>query len=154
MIFKGLAMALLVLPFAATAASGIDVEKDRPFPEQKAEVQAALADGETYAEINPQDRSAVLGALERIEFELESAGGIDVLDREAQVRVFNDQELVNNLLTRAGEDSRLVCRRSRKVGSHFPTNVCQTVAEQRRLREASQDQMKQLNSHRMLPPGG
>jgi hypothetical protein len=58
------------------------------------------------------------------------------------VRVFNDQEVVNTLLTQARADSRLVCDRSRPTGSHRRQTKCQTVAERRRRMESDQDHLQ------------
>jgi hypothetical protein len=55
--------------------------------------------------------------------------------------VFNDQALINAILTQAGEDSRLVCTRERPVGSRRPITHCVTVAEKRRHREEVQNEM-------------
>ncbi|HUH90339.1 MAG TPA: hypothetical protein VLZ76_06750, partial [Lysobacter sp.] len=42
---------------------------------------------------------------------------------------------LNQILARAADDSRLVCRRERPTGSKMPVNLCKTVAERRRVRE-------------------
>src|SRR3970040_319822 len=81
------------------------------YAEQKAEVEAALADGGTYAEIDPMKRQEVAGALDRIAEILEATGDVEALTAEQKVKVFNDQELINTILTRAGEDSRIIWRR-------------------------------------------
>jgi hypothetical protein len=54
----------------------------------------------------------------------------------------NDEQLVDNILQHAAADSRMVCRREQKIGSHFPVNVCKTVAQQKREQENAQDSMR------------
>ena len=44
-----------------------------------------------------------------------------------------------NTLAKEADDERMVCTREKKVGEFRPTETCMTVAERRRLREASQD---------------
>ncbi|UOV06523.1 hypothetical protein MUU77_15040 [Pseudoxanthomonas sp. F37] len=113
-----------------------------PFERQKEKIIADLGNGETYAEIKPEEQVEVRNALTRISDALQKAGGVDQLSAEDKAKVFNDQELVNTILTRAHEDSRLVCTREKKVGSHRITNTCKTVAERRRDREESQGALR------------
>lgn len=112
-----------------------------PFEKQKEKILADLGEGKTYAEISQSDRIEVRNALNRIGDSLQRAGGVDQLSPEDKVKVINDQELVNTILTRAGEDSRLVCSREKKVGSHRATTQCHTVAQRRRMREESQQEL-------------
>lgn len=130
------------------------VDMSSPFEEQKKSIEADLANGETYSEISRNDRDLVRTALQRISSALASAGSVDALTDGKKAEVFNDQELVNNILTDAGEDSRLVCTREKKVGSHRTTTRCETVAQRRRASEESQKAMRE-NQRVMMPrPGG
>ena len=113
------------------------------FEEQRTAILKDLDGGKIYAEISPKERGDVKEALARISGALQAPSGVQGLNDEEKARVFNDQELVNSILTRAGEESRLVCTREKKVGSHRPTTQCLTVAERRRMAEAGQDLMRQ-----------
>jgi hypothetical protein len=73
------------------------------------------------------------------------------LDDVIKVQVFNDQELVNNPLTEAAEDSRMVCTRERAVGSHMATKVCKTVGQRRLEREQSKDVMRNTMRAKLVP---
>ena len=107
--------------------------------------------GKTYRELSDEDRQSVLEALARMEDRLAGVDRIEQLDKRDQTAVFNDQELVNTLLTKAAADSRLVCKRERFVGSNRTTNVCITVGERQRLAEAAQEQMRGLQRSGVLP---
>ncbi|MCR6662915.1 MAG: hypothetical protein NVV60_07130 [Luteimonas sp.] len=109
------------------------------FLEQRNKVESELADGTTYVEISAQDRDKVRHALDRIQRHLDQSGSLDALRDEARVAVFNDQEVVNTILTQAREDSRVICRRESGTGTRLRKNDCATVAERRRAREAMQD---------------
>ncbi len=129
---------LVLFGFSATCmAQGKSAQLDAkaPFGEQRQSIEAALAAGKVYSEISPQDRSTVMAALARMGQKLGENGVAASLGESDKVQVFNDQELVNTLLTQAQADSRLICRRERVVGSNLPQNVCQTVAERREARE-------------------
>ena len=69
------------------------------------------------------------------------------------LELFNQQEIVNTLLTRAAADSRQVCERIEKTGSHRKTTVCRTVAERERRRRYDQDRL-QNDRKNILPQGG
>ena len=139
----------MLLPAAAVAAadsskpvlsaSSMDAQA---FASQREAIEKDLAEGKTYAEIDPRSRMEVQHALDRIALVLKSRGSVDAMTEDEKARVLNDQDLVNNTLTQAGEDSRLVCTREKKVGSHRTTTNCMTVAERRRAMEQSQNEMQ------------
>jgi hypothetical protein len=112
-----------------------------PFEQQKEKILIELGDGKTYSEISQQERSDVRNALNRIGDSLQRTGGVERLSDDDKAKVFNDQELINTILTRAGEDSRQVCTREKKVGSHRTTTQCYTVAERRRMRDDVQNDL-------------
>ncbi|MFD1041592.1 hypothetical protein [Pseudoxanthomonas kaohsiungensis] len=150
--YKLLMLSVLALaPLAANAnipsdGSAFSPEKgldlSGSFEAQRDAIITALADGKTYAEISVQDRQKVTGSLNRISGLLGDAQSVDQLPQATKVEVFNEQELINTVLTQAREDSRLVCTREKKVGSHRTTNTCKTVAERRRDQEESQNALR------------
>lgn len=137
---------LVALFFAAApalAGSAPLVKADaRTFPSAKAQIEKDLADGKTYGELTATKKREVLAALERIEDVLAEAASVEALPTEAKVKLINDQEFVNTVLTQGREDSRLICRQETKTGSHRRTPKCQTVAERRRELESSQDALR------------
>ena len=142
------------LAFAAsTAHANIDssskkaagkqaVDVTLSFEDQKRAIEADLADGETYSEIAANDRETVTGALQRISSALAKAGGAAGLSETDKAAVINDQELVNTILTRSGDDSRLVCVREKKVGSNRTTTQCSTVGQRRRVAEETRQALQ------------
>jgi len=111
-------------------------------------INEQLADGETYSEISVDDRSKVRAALGRITGAIEVAGGRP-LSPEAETNAFNDQEIVNTILTQAKEDSRLVCERERQMGSNRIVSKCMTVAERNRLRDQGQKAARDLSQRQL-----
>ena len=132
---------LVTASFAAIASTPLGTRLDlkNAFDVQRGAILAALADGETYAEIKTEDRRKVGVALDRIAEVLAGRPSAASLSEAEKVAVFNEQEVVNTILTRARADSRMVCTREKTVGSHRTTNVCYTVAERRRMREQTQN---------------
>lgn len=124
------------------------------FEAQVKALQRDLADGKTYSELGQKQRGDVSAALDRIRSALEAHGGaVDSMPQETKLQVFNDQELVNTVLTKGREDSRLFCTRQTPVGSHRPVTYCKTVAERRRDSEMSQDALRGAQRPAALNPG-
>ena len=146
---RSLLLLVLLVPFAATAKpADLPLQASIPFQVQQQKVRADLQ-GDVYSEISLADRGRVMEALERMS-QVIGNGAADTLPAEKQVAVFNDQELVNGILTKAREDSRLVCRREKTVGSNMPTTHCLTVAERSRMRRESEQNLRQAQDGKLI----
>lgn len=143
----------LLAASSAAFASQQQVTLDKGnFAEQRAVIEKDLADGKTYAEISSADRAKVRESLGRISQRLDGVDSVESLDIQDRVAVFNDQELVNNILTQAASDSRLVCDRDVPTGTRLRKTTCQTVAERNRRREADQDHLLRNVQNGIGPP--
>lgn len=154
---KGLILlaALLVAGPAVAAKGGVvDVEGRASFAEQREQVMADLADGETYAEIALEDRERVVFSLGEMERLLGTHASPGALHPDDRATLMNEQEKVNNILTQASRDSRLVCNRETTVGTRMPTTVCRTVAERRRLQDDSRRSLETPGRSRAKFGGG
>jgi hypothetical protein len=153
--FKELAVALAIVVtpsvFAQGQESALALDVSASFVEQRERIRAEFADGETYSEIAREQQAEVQRALGRIESTLGEAGSVSELTPQERADLMNDQEMVNTILTLAREDSRLVCKRETKVGSHRTTTECATVAQRRKTREQSQSEL-QRGQRTMLRP--
>ncbi|HEY9540647.1 MAG TPA: hypothetical protein VIR05_03305 [Luteimonas sp.] len=135
----------------ATGAVAADRQADSgagpsEFEARMISIREAMDDG-TYGEVSPTDRREVLAALARIRTALGPSGDASRLNERQKLRVFNDQELINNILTSADEDSRLVCRREKKTGTHMASNQCMTVAERQRAADHARDTLLRTPPH-------
>lgn len=139
---------------AQARSSGPVLDVNLSFAEQRDGIQSALADGKTYAEISQDDRSKVMLALNRIGGALERAGSVQQLKGAQKMQVFNDQELVNTVLTRAAADSRMVCKRERPIGSNRIVSQCMTVAQRNRQREEARNDILNRRTLSPLTTGG
>ncbi|HBS55210.1 MAG TPA: hypothetical protein DEA38_05730 [Stenotrophomonas sp.] len=149
---------LLGLSAAAQAASEkpvVQMDRQAPVAEQVRQVEKALDNGE-YAEISADDRAQVRQSLERITLRMGDRQTAQELPPAVQNEVFNDQERINTILTRAHADSRLVCQHTRSTGSNMPKSRCLTVAERRRIEEKGKALLNDQRSYRTLspPPAG
>ena len=116
---------------------------DAPVAEQLAKVERALH-SEDYSELSVADKSRVQAALDRIRTRMAGRERFDQLTPPQKVEVFNDQEVVNTLMTNAKEDSRMVCRSERPIGSNRPQRTCMTVAQRRQATEDARQMKREL----------
>ncbi|WP_433852234.1 hypothetical protein [Stenotrophomonas nitritireducens] len=114
----------------------LPLQAAQPFQPQQLKVRSDLQGGEVYSEISASDRERVIAALDRMSRAV-GDGNVETLPPERRVEVFNDQELVNSVLTKARADSRLICKREKSVGSNMATTQCFTVAERERMKRDS-----------------
>ena len=158
---------LLVLSLALAVSGAALAAKAPPpsvdtgragFADQKAAVEHEILKGDHFAEISDEDKAQVFAALERMDKVMAGHASPAELSEEQKVALINDQELVNALLTKANKDSRIQCRREKKVGSHRTTSTCRTVAEWRRASQNSREDLEKRRSMGdILPqekPGG
>jgi len=146
--YRLLAIAVLAsLPLAAQASAdgkgrdaAVAITADAPVAEQLANVERALG-SEAYSEISMEDKSRVQAAVTRIRNRMGERERIDQLPAQQRTEIFNDQEVVNTIMTRAKADSRMVCRRERATGSNMNKSVCMTVAQRREAMERAKNLM-------------
>ena len=82
-------------------------------------------DSDRYAEITPENKAAVIEALDRIGQRLAKPqrGNQDLVD------IFNDQELINQITTHALVESRIYCERDQPTGTHIIRVVCMSMGK-------------------------
>lgn len=139
LLLTGILAAVAVAP-AFAADQLINLQAAASPAAQLNEIRLAL-NTEDYSEITADDRRTVLDLIGRMERQV-GEGGVETLNEEHKVRLFNWQAQVNTILVGAAEDSRLVCRREQKVGTRMTTTQCATVAQRRKMREAAERELR------------
>lgn len=142
-----LGLIAVALMFGVVANAGAQGGKQPPKSLDREQISASLRSAEAaltsedYSELSSAKRNEVQMALGRIKATLDEYPDQAAIPENRKVALFNDQEMVNTVLMRAKEDSRMICKRERVVGSNRLTSRCMTVAERRRLREEAQDSL-------------
>ena len=139
-----LTLVLVVLATAASAEETTKLSAIEQFEEQKAIILKDIKDDTVYREISYSDANVVRDALNRISASLEGIVDIAEMTEEERGALFNDQELVNTVLTMAENDSRMVCRRRGRLGTNFKTTTCESVKDRRERQEADRLAIDQL----------
>jgi len=123
----------------------------------KADTREAFAPvaAEVLKEMNPDGRYAYVKADERAKVEasladmsklFEQHDSVDAMDKATKVQLFNDQEVVNSILTLRDRD-RLICERGAPTGSRIVTTTCHTYGELQGAQQASRKFMdERLNT--------
>lgn len=133
---------LLLSAGVAQAAKKNDVfVAGKPLAEQIQRIEVEMGDGKTYSELKLEDRSRVREALGRMRITLERFPDESRIPDVAKPDLFNDQQVVNTVLTQAREDSRLICRREKATGSNFAVTQCLTLAERERNKNDAQQRI-------------
>ncbi|WP_416056684.1 hypothetical protein [Stenotrophomonas maltophilia] len=150
-----LLLGLSAVAQAKSEKAVVQMDRQAPVAEQVRQVEQALDDGD-YNEISADDRTAVRQALARITQRMGDRQTVQELPGTLQNEVFNDQERINTILTRAHDDSRQVCQHTRTTGSNMPKSRCLTVAERRRIEEKGKALLNDQRSYQTLspPPAG
>lgn len=106
------------------------------FEEQKATILKDIKDDTIYDEIEYSDVKLVKGALENMTITLSGVTDVTELSDDSKAELFNNQEIVNTILTMAENDSRMVCRRRGTLGTNFKTTTCESMKDRRERQEA------------------
>ena len=137
------AIAVLLLPLTALGETAKLSALDQ-FEQQKATILQDIKDDTVYSEISHKDANIVRDALNRMSENLQGVADLSEMTVDQRAALYNDQELVNTVLTMAENDSRMVCRRRGRLGTNFKTTICETVAERRERQEADRLAIDQL----------
>lgn len=141
-----LAVSPLVLAKEKEPVSRID--NGLPVAEQMAQVEALLVH-EDYAELGADGRRQVREAIANIHRLMDGHESIQQVHPDRRVDIFNEESTINQLMTQAAADSRMICRREKTIGSKLPTQVCATAAA---FRRAASDSQRMLRDRATMEP--
>jgi hypothetical protein len=112
-----------------TAASAADTEFVLPtVPELKQQIATVKTQLPGKRGISAADKQLVSGAIGRIERTLGDTTLYSSLSQSEQLSLVNDFTLIEGLYHGRGEQ-RMVCERSRRVGSNRINTTCKTAAQ-------------------------
>jgi hypothetical protein len=93
-----------------------------------AAVHQQMGQGGRWQYIDNRGRETIDGRFADMQALFNQYGSVDKMDSTAQVRLYNDQEAVNDILTR-DDANRKVCHEEEPIGTHIPQRVCRTYGE-------------------------
>lgn len=118
-----------------------------------AAVRKEMSRGGRFQFVSGKERQAVDARLADMQALFDRFGAVDKMDVDSKIRLFNDQEKINGILTRT-DSNRQICTREMPVGTHFPKMVCQTYGEMRRQQQGDSNfLLRGMLAPRNLPKG-
>lgn len=96
-----------------------------------AAVRKEMSPGGRFEFVSRLERDTVNRRLADMQTLFSQFGAVAKMDADSKVRLYNDQEEINGILTR-NDSNRQICTREVPVGTHFPKMVCETYGELRR----------------------
>lgn len=140
--WKGLLGFLIAVSAAPiVVANEVPLKLSEGYAQQKAAILRDFSGGEVYSEIEKADQETVMNLLNRMETRLGNAASLSDIPEHERASIVTEQEQINQILTKARGDSRMICRRERTVGTHRQVNQCLTVAQRREIRERAQHEL-------------
>lgn len=140
-ILTALLLLTMGLPTVATASSDHPNLSASAILEQQSQIRADVeARRGRYKDMPETKRSDLLARQGRVSRMLEGVTVTTELKELQRIDLFNDLEAIEAIVN-STEDDRMVCERSRPVGTNRTRTVCKTVAERRDEREAAQREM-------------
>lgn len=128
--------------FAAAIAFAADAELSLPtIPELRQQLATVKQELPNKRGVSENEKIQVSNAISRIESTLGDATLYSSLSQSQQTAIVNDFGLVEGVYHNRG-DQRMVCERTKPVGSNrFQTN-CKTAAQWEAIRKRSREQME------------
>ncbi len=123
-----------IAPLAFASQSNLDARSIR---EQQQQIRSeAEARNGRYKDLSEEKRSELFSRLAQVSNLLKEVTLTTELKEAEQIELSNALESISAIVN-AAEDDRMVCERSRPVGSNRMRTVCKTVAQRRIEREAA-----------------
>ncbi|HEX5121612.1 MAG TPA: hypothetical protein VFV97_00095 [Rhodanobacteraceae bacterium] len=104
------------------------------------DVRKEMEPGGRYEQVKARERVTIEQALTDMEGLMQATGGVEHMKQDDKVKLFNDQEVVNAILTKRDND-RVICDNAPKLGSHVRSTGCHTYGQEEDARRGSKDQM-------------
>jgi len=103
-------------------------------------VRKEMEPGGRYEYVKAKERATIEQSLAEMDALFTASGGVENMKQDDKIKLFNDQEVVNSILTRRDKD-RVICEDKPKLGSHVRTTGCHTYGQEEDARRGSKDQM-------------
>jgi hypothetical protein len=118
----------------------VNAETKDKFADVVQSVQREMAHGGKYEFVPPKERAQIDTSFADMTKLFDEYGSVSAMTQDAKVRLFNDQEVVNSILTKRDRD-RVICTNQAPIGSHIPVTSCHTYAQEVEARDGTKRQL-------------
>ena len=114
----------------------INADTKEAFATVVAGVRGEMVDGGKYEFVQTKERVQIDEKFNDMTTLFDQYGTVSAMTQDAKIRLFNDQEVVNSILTKRDRD-RVICTNKAPIGSHIPVTSCHTYAQEVEAREGT-----------------
>lgn len=118
----------------------VNAETKDKFADLAQNVRREMDHGGKYEFVEPAERVRIEKSFEEMTALFDQYGSVSAMNQDTKVRLFNDQETVNAILTKRDRD-RVICTNKAPIGSHIPVTSCHTYAQEVEAHRGTQKQM-------------
>ena len=116
----------------------INADNKDAFATLAEDVRSEMNVGGKYEFVQKKERVEIDTKLTDMTTLFDKYGTVSAMTQDAKVQLFNDQEIVNSILTKRDRD-RVICTNVAPVGSHIPVTKCHTYAQEVEAREGTKN---------------
>jgi hypothetical protein len=120
----------------------INADTKEAFATVAESVRGEMGEGGKYEFVQKKERVQIDEKLGDMTALFDKYGTVSAMTQDAKVQLFNDQEVVNAILTKRDRD-RVICTNVAPVGSHIPVTKCHTYAQEVEAREGTKNILDQ-----------
>ncbi len=150
------ALSLTGVVCAEEAGATVRADNKAAFESVAAAVRQQLHPGGRWEYTSKLEKEQVNQRLDDMQALFEQFGTVNKMDENTKARLFNDQEVVNEILTKRDND-HLVCENVEPIGTHIPQRVCRTYGDIRHEQDNARwelDVIENRNGGRASQCGG
>ncbi|HET7923646.1 MAG TPA: hypothetical protein VFL30_02045 [Rhodanobacteraceae bacterium] len=118
----------------------VNADTKEAFADVSQSVRREMDHGGKYEFVPPDERAKIDKNFDDMTKLFDQYGTVSAMNQDAKVRLFNDQEVVNSILTKRDRD-RVICQNKAPIGSHIQQTSCHTYAQEVEARQETQKQM-------------
>lgn len=137
LVFAMIAAGGLIFPTVASSAGvntpQVQADTKAKFETAAAAVRKEMVPGGRFEFVTREEFAKVNTSLDAIGTLFDKYGTVANMDQVVKVTLFNDQEVVNSILTQR-DDLRLICKPKRTTGTRIPVTDCHTYGDIQRAR--------------------
>jgi hypothetical protein len=118
----------------------VNADNKEAFAAVAQNVRREMDHGGKYEFVPTDERAKIDRSFAEMTALFDQYGTVAAMNQDAKVKLFNDQEVVNSILTRRDRD-RVICTNRAPIGSHIAKTTCHTYAQEVEARQETQKQM-------------
>lgn len=119
----------------------INAQTKETFADVMQTTQREMAPGGKYEFVQAKERVQIDRSLADMTKLFDEYGTVAAMTQDAKVQLYNDQEVVNSILTKRDRD-RVICTNQAPIGSHIPVTQCHTYAQEVEARDGTKKQLE------------